>query len=508
MLSLPILGQNCSMQQTFTWEGANRGPKAVWNIDDTLNTYTNIFGIDVQLKLIDPFKQNTTTENPSIFNDYTQTNTFYGKGSFAFQITAEKPRQDVCLEFSFSKPIVLQDFCIWDIDYIADLRHSSGNFQDYIHISAKRNEDTIALSLSPKSNAPNFDIDGQTIISHYNVGQRNELHHNDPDGAVIVSSIDYITKLTLCYSNGPADNGPSNGQAMRISEFSFCQKLGTLMGFTLEDNTKNPIPNVHIKLEKSDGTAALNFDNQPFEAFSDVNGYYQIEGVPLGNYRVVQYTPEGFKYMYNMLREIVEYNITDVSYDAPMKEHLNFYYRPESPLSVRLTDWGIKDTGHKAHIYWQTLSEYQSDFFKISISRDGKIFTPHSEIKAQGISNSLTSYNHIIDHPFSKNYFIKLTQTDFDGTLFDYGIKKVSLNDLDEWAIFPNPARDLLNIRTQQEIEQDLKVTIVDVLGKQWVSQLVSHKEASFNIHHLPVGTYWVTIIYDRTTYQSKFIKY
>ena len=72
--------QNRTLQPTvFTWEGAAEGNKAVWNADDTLNTYLDIDGIDVQIRLIDSLHLNTTTENPSEFNDYSKTNTFYGR---------------------------------------------------------------------------------------------------------------------------------------------------------------------------------------------------------------------------------------------------------------------------------------------------------------------------------------------------------------------------------------------------------------------------------------------
>ncbi|MBK9150670.1 MAG: hypothetical protein IPM26_06550 [Saprospiraceae bacterium] len=49
-----LLSQQCSQPVRFTWEGAVNGNKAVWNVNDTENTYPNVGGIDVNVKLLDP----------------------------------------------------------------------------------------------------------------------------------------------------------------------------------------------------------------------------------------------------------------------------------------------------------------------------------------------------------------------------------------------------------------------------------------------------------------------
>nr|MBP9056534.1 hypothetical protein [Saprospiraceae bacterium] len=72
LVSVFLYAQTCNTPTVFTWEGAYTGNKAVWKVNDTLQTYSNINAVDVQLRLIDPFNQNTDTGNPSEFNDYTK----------------------------------------------------------------------------------------------------------------------------------------------------------------------------------------------------------------------------------------------------------------------------------------------------------------------------------------------------------------------------------------------------------------------------------------------------
>jgi hypothetical protein len=96
-----IHAQHCANPVKFTWEGFTIGNRAVWKVDDTYNNYLDIGGVDVQVSLSDPFLKNTNTSNPSDYGDYTKTNTFYGRGNLAFQITSVQSNQPVCLEFSF-----------------------------------------------------------------------------------------------------------------------------------------------------------------------------------------------------------------------------------------------------------------------------------------------------------------------------------------------------------------------------------------------------------------------
>ena len=111
--------QNRTQQPTkFTWEGATEGNRAVWKADDTLNTYLDIDDIDVRIKLIDPLHLNTTTANPSEFNDFTKSNTFYGRGNLALQIKSTQATQAVCLEFSFSNSFPLNNFDVFGIDML------------------------------------------------------------------------------------------------------------------------------------------------------------------------------------------------------------------------------------------------------------------------------------------------------------------------------------------------------------------------------------------------------
>lgn len=206
----------------FTWEGAVSGNKAVWGADDTQNTYSiSANNLNVKVSILDPFGQNTTTTHMSEYGDYTKTNTFYGSGNLAFQITSTTFGQAVCLKFEFDKAIFLRDFKIYDIDMKQDGGIALNTFQDSVSLIAKREGVNTPLIITPMSSSPIYTINGQQIKANYLAGINGDVDYNDLRGAISVSSPTPITEFAIYYSNGSQDEGLSNSHAIKISEFDY-----------------------------------------------------------------------------------------------------------------------------------------------------------------------------------------------------------------------------------------------------------------------------------------------
>jgi hypothetical protein len=212
----------CAQNYKFTWEGALTGIKAVWAEDDTTNTYViPELGIKVKVSIIDPFKKNTNTGNLSEFGDCTKTNTFYGSGNLAFQITSEASGQPVCLKFEFDKAIYLRGFKIYDIDMKQNISYLPSSFQDSVMLVAKRSGVDIPLRIDHMSESHIYTIYGQAVKADFIAGVNNDLDYNDLKGAISVSSADPLTEFTIYFSNGYEDDGISNSQALKIPGFDF-----------------------------------------------------------------------------------------------------------------------------------------------------------------------------------------------------------------------------------------------------------------------------------------------
>jgi hypothetical protein len=57
-----------------------------------------------------------------------------------------------------------------------------------------------------------------------------------------------------------------------------------------------------------------------------------------------------------------------------------------------------------------------------------------------------------------------------------------------QWAIHPNPARDVLTIETSQG--QEMSVGLYDMAGRQVLSSVLHSSKQTIGIGHLPAGVY------------------
>lgn len=88
-----------------------------------------------------------------------------------------------------------------------------------------------------------------------------------------------------------------------------------------------------------------------------------------------------------------------------------------------------------------------------------------------------------------------LTVSATASTLSTVEVKKLEL------GIYPNPATDILNIKTQDKVSN---IAVYDVSGKL-ISVPFNNKE--INVSMLPKGMYILRVVTDKAVYQQKFIK-
>ncbi|WP_161635010.1 beta strand repeat-containing protein [Leptolyngbya sp. Heron Island J] len=309
---------SCALSSTydFTWGAGG----AVWNIDDTFNTYTNVAGsgVDVTLELLDPSNQNIDTGNLGASAIYTRTDGAYGLGYLTWAMTAQNSNQEVSFVFTFSKPIVIDDFQIIDVDgtgYGAGggVPEPGGSFQDEIAASASLNGSDVPISVQPET-AGTMTITGQTAKGSYRPGINDNLSHLDSRGHMVMATSAAVNSLRLDYSNGPDDANPvPNGDGTGISDdhaiaidqvFRFCTApTQTISGQVREDidndgdlnDADSGIDTVTVQLftdpngdgDPSDGTLV---DTQ----ITNGSGNFSFTNVDAGDYIIVETNSAGF----------------------------------------------------------------------------------------------------------------------------------------------------------------------------------------------------------------------
>ncbi|MBK9257920.1 MAG: T9SS type A sorting domain-containing protein [Saprospiraceae bacterium] len=504
--------QVCFDPITFTWEGSFSGNQAVWNIDDVSNIYPGLKGIDVQVKLIDPFSVNTSTSNPSDYSDYTKTNTFFGRGNLAFQLTSSAKNQSACLEFSFTKPILLSKFEVFDIDYIASSPFPLNTYRDSLSFFAVNDSGAVNLQLEPLKANHQFDIFGQSVRAFYEVGLNGDLTHRDSTGAIRISSQLPVQKFTLCYANADID-GFSNSHAVKLQAFSFCEAFGSLAGTVLEHGTNTPLAGSVIRLYDEFGLPVTDTHGNPLEIITGNNGQYFFDKLPFGIYEVRQTDPIGYE-SYNDIDGVNDNKIrVNITVKEPYQINKDFYEQLFAPLPVRFGDFKVSAQGEGFGLAeWFTFSETNNDYFQVWISDNGISYTEIGKVYSSGNSNSPQSYQLKLTDLTAGLKYIQLTQTDLDGRTTGLGIR--TLNSVQStkfnFKISPNPSEDNIFITTDNVITTLSEYQILHSNGniiQNGNLDFSTGSEVQLNIRDLLPGTYIIQIRTNSETVAKKFIR-
>jgi len=440
--------QTASFQPlVFTWEGALEGNKAIWKADDTLNVYRNIEGIDVTVHLVDPLKLNTTTINPSEFNDYTKTNTFYGKGNLAFQVTSTQSKQPVYLEFIFSKPVFMHSFNVYDIDMLQSATNKMSTYQDSLSFMAYNQAGLVPLTLQKLDSLPTYTIYGQSVKANFIAGVNGDVHHSNKRGAVRLKSDEAIQKFVLCHTNGSEDDGLSNSHAIKIPEFEFSELLGRIEGTVYEVTTRTPLSGSVIRLLDQNGELVINKEGFVMQVMTDETGHYSFGFLPVGQYTVVQINPPGYENAGDVDGADDNMILQTLSVSNVISLENDFFERLSAPLAANVSDLyvsRISDQSYKAE--WIESPEMDTRFYTVLSSTDGENYIQQGEVQSDNQDGM--KYSLSFDQPGNySQIYVKLTQTRMDGLENLVGIRVIrSETDGVEIKVYPNPASEYLNV--------------------------------------------------------------
>jgi len=148
---------------------------------------------------------------------------------------------------------------------------------------------------------------------------------------------------------------------------------------------------------------------------------------------------------------------------------------------------------------WATESESNSDHFNIQRSKDGVSFENIGSHAAQGNTTVTTHYTFDDENPFEGPNYYRLELVDADGeTTYSSTILLVIASDGLGYNFYPNPTNDVVFYQYEAKQKENLRIEVLDVLGKQIISKDVISVLGTNNIPvdltTFPAGTYMVRV--------------
>ncbi|MEO0472036.1 MAG: T9SS type A sorting domain-containing protein, partial [Bacteroidota bacterium] len=143
---------------------------------------------------------------------------------------------------------------------------------------------------------------------------------------------------------------------------------------------------------------------------------------------------------------------------------------------------GVEKQGSQARIYWSTASELNADHFVVERSEDARNFTPLGQLAAKGTTTERSDYR-FIDPTIEekRRFYYRIQQVDIDGSIDYSNVVELRAESLSLSAtVYPNPARDQVNLSFYQEGQSEIKV--INMQGQTMYETLTENKKGNLDI--------------------------
>jgi uncharacterized delta-60 repeat protein len=183
-------------------------------------------------------------------------------------------------------------------------------------------------------------------------------------------------------------------------------------------------------------------------------------------------------------------------------------------LPVVLTQfYGQKQTG-KVLLQWTSTSEENVAQYIVERSNDGKTYTAIGKVAAAGNSNLTQNYSYTDQSPYtSNNNYYRLKVQDLNGsvTYSKILIIKFSGELSTDMQVFPNPAKDMLQVQIPAGFNGATSLQVFDITGHLVKTNRYTLNGNSLNttvdVSTLPTGVYTLKAQAGNNSVVTRFVK-
>lgn len=180
-------------------------------------------------------------------------------------------------------------------------------------------------------------------------------------------------------------------------------------------------------------------------------------------------------------------------------------------LPVALNKFDARKVGDAVRLDWATASESNSNYFTLERSENGVNFSEITRVSAAGNSSSEKQYSFTDRNlPASRYVYYRLKQTDKDGSVQQFGVRKVFIGDKGfEIRAYPTITTGSLTVDVQGISNEQITLRITDMSGKLLMQQVVAPRQNRVNLRvgHLAKGMYLIHASSDTYQHVTKFVK-
>jgi Secretion system C-terminal sorting domain len=147
-----------------------------------------------------------------------------------------------------------------------------------------------------------------------------------------------------------------------------------------------------------------------------------------------------------------------------------YTYCPVTLLPTTLLDFSVKKTGAKSvALAWATENDYENNHYDIEVSRDGNRFRSIGNRKGrpQGTRGNYL-HDFYAGRAAAGRFYFRVGLRNAAGSMLYTPVREINLSDetSPQFAVYPNPVSEALNIEFAQEQEGICRVQVISLQGQ------------------------------------------
>ncbi len=159
---------------------------------------------------------------------------------------------------------------------------------------------------------------------------------------------------------------------------------------------------------------------------------------------------------------------------------------------------------------WTTTTEVNNNYFDVQYAADGLHFEPVGRVfSADRNSTEAQKYQYRHMHPVAGINYYRLKQVDADGAYTYTDIRSVVFGSETGITVYPNPARDILQVRLDDVVDENAIIEIMNFGGQVlctvqstvWDGNLLT-----IDLQNIAAGSYFLRVRYAGNVYRERFL--
>jgi SdrD B-like domain/Secretion system C-terminal sorting domain len=183
--------------------------------------------------------------------------------------------------------------------------------------------------------------------------------------------------------------------------------------------------------------------------------------------------------------------------------NIDFGFRPSVTLPLRLENFTAIKAGKKALLNWNTAAEEPATKFVVQRSLTGTSWNSIALVNGTGLPAG-GAYTYTDEQPQDgKTNYYRLNITDITNSIKLSETRTVSFDKANNISIFPNPSRELANIRLPEKmVNKAIVIDVIDMSGKVLSSQKISRAKPveTLTLTGMLSGNYTIKVSFEGET--------